>query len=146
MPTNKKEGIIFTTLMCFLMVFGMSFYNLSLHGSLSISNLLLGLVPGFIVAFILDVFIVGIVAKKIAFNLPFINKTSKIHLILTISCLMVIGMVTFMSMFGMIFENGFNSISIANYSHTWIMNFIIALPYQLIIVGPISRTILKKIQ
>ncbi|MEE0124988.1 MAG: DUF2798 domain-containing protein, partial [Enterococcus faecalis] len=24
MPTNKKEGMLFTTLMCFLMVFGMS--------------------------------------------------------------------------------------------------------------------------
>ncbi|HAP9992363.1 TPA: DUF2798 domain-containing protein, partial [Enterococcus faecium] len=24
MPTNKKEGIIFTTMMCFLMVLGMS--------------------------------------------------------------------------------------------------------------------------
>lgn len=146
MPTNKKEGIIFTTLMCFLMVFGMSFYNLMLHDALSINKLLVGLVPGFIVAFILDVFIVGIVAKKIAFNLSFINKNSKLQLILTISCLMVIGMVTFMSIFGLVFENGFGSISIASYSHTWIMNFIIALPYQLVIVGPISRTILKKIQ
>ncbi|HFL0971373.1 TPA: DUF2798 domain-containing protein, partial [Enterococcus faecium] len=27
MPTNKKEGIIFTTMMCFLMVLGMSAYN-----------------------------------------------------------------------------------------------------------------------
>ncbi|HAP8576335.1 TPA: DUF2798 domain-containing protein, partial [Enterococcus faecium] len=26
MPTNKKEGIIFTTMMCFLMVLGMSAY------------------------------------------------------------------------------------------------------------------------
>lgn len=27
LPTNKKEGIIFTTMMCFLMVLGMSAYN-----------------------------------------------------------------------------------------------------------------------
>lgn len=64
MPTNKKEGIIFTSLMCFLMVLGMSVYNLWLHGDLYFSNLLIGLVPGFIVAFILDVFIVGVIAKK----------------------------------------------------------------------------------
>ena len=31
MPTNKKEGMLFTTLMCFLMVFGMSTYNLLLE-------------------------------------------------------------------------------------------------------------------
>ena len=146
MPTNKKEGLIFTTLMCFLMVFGMSFYNLVLHGNLSISSLLFGIVPGFIVAFILDVFIVGIVAKKIAFNLSFINKQNKIQLILSISCLMVLGMVTFMSVFGLLFENRFASFSLASYGHTWIMNFIVALPYQLILVGPISRSILKKIQ
>ncbi|HAR0739494.1 TPA: DUF2798 domain-containing protein, partial [Enterococcus faecium] len=34
MPTNKKEGIIFTTMMCFLMVLGMSAYNLWLHQDL----------------------------------------------------------------------------------------------------------------
>lgn len=50
--------------MCFLMVLGMSVYNLWLHGDLYFSNLLIGLVPGFIVAFILDVFIVGVIAKK----------------------------------------------------------------------------------
>ena len=70
LPTNKKEGIIFTTMMCFLMVLGMSAYNLWLHQDLHLSSLLIGLVPGFVVAFILDVFIIGVLAKKIAFKLP----------------------------------------------------------------------------
>ncbi|MCG1001579.1 DUF2798 domain-containing protein [Lactococcus lactis] len=146
MPTNKKEGLIFTTLMCFLMVFGMSFYNLILHHSFSTSSLLFGIIPGFIIAFMLDVFIVGVIAKKIAFNISFINKRNQISLIIVISCFMVIGMVTFMSVFGLVIENGINSFSLATYWHTWLMNFIVALPYQLIIVGPISRSILKKIQ
>lgn len=146
MTTNKKEGLIFTTLMCFLMVFGMSFYNLILHHSFSTSSLLFGIIPGFIVAFILDVFIVGVIAKKIAFNVSFINKRNQISLIIVISCLMVIGMVTFMSVFGLVIESGINSFSLTTYWHTWRMNFIVALPYQLIIVGPISRSILKKIQ
>lgn len=118
MPTNKKEGLIFTTLMCFLMVFGMSFYNLILHHSFSTSSLLFGIIPGFIVAFILDVFIVGVIAKKIAFNISFINKRNQISLIIVISCLMVIGMVTFMSVFGLVIENGINSFSLATYWHT----------------------------
>ena len=105
MPTNKKEGIIFTSLMCFLMVLGMSVYNLWLHGDLYFSNLLIGLVPGFIVAFILDVFIVGVIAKKIAFKLP-VNSESKFQMIVTISCLMVLGMVTCMSLFGVVIEQG----------------------------------------
>lgn len=64
LPTNKKEGIIFTTMMCFLMVLGMSAYNLWLHQDLHLSSLLIGLVPGFVVAFILDVFIIGVLAKN----------------------------------------------------------------------------------
>lgn len=145
LPTNKKEGIIFTTLMCFLMVLGMSIYNLLLHNDLSLVSLLTGLVPGFIVAFILDSFVVGVVAKKIAFKLP-INKQSKLQLIVTISCLMIIGMVSFMSMFGILIEGGIPANLGATYLHTWGMNFIVALPYQLLIVGPISRFVLGGIQ
>ena len=68
MPTNKKEGIIFTVMMCSLMVIGMSIYNLWVHNSLNIIALAIGFIPGFIVAFVLDVFIVGVVAKKLAFK------------------------------------------------------------------------------
>ncbi len=146
MPKNKKEGIIFTSLMCFLMVLGMSIYNLMLHNDFSLSNLLVGLVPGFMVAFILDVFVVGVFAKKIAFNLSFIDKTKPIQLILSISCLMIIGMVTFMSLFGLIVEGGLGGVSGLAYLYAWKMNILVALPYQLILVGPFSRFVLGKIQ
>lgn len=145
MPTNKKEGIIFTVIMCSLMVIGMSTYNLFLHGNLNLSELLIGFIPGFIVAFILDVFIVGVVAKKIAFKLP-INQNSKIQLIIAISTLMIIGMVTFMSMFGLIMNGQMSSLTISTYLGAWGTNFIMALPLQLIIVGPFSRYILGLIQ
>ena len=105
MPTNKKEGIFFTTTMCSMMVLGMSLYNLLLHNNLGFVPLAAGLVPGFVVAFILDVFVVGVIAKKIAFRLP-IKKENKLQLILTISSLMVLGMVTFMSLFGVLIEGG----------------------------------------
>ena len=145
MPTNKKEGIIFTVIMCSLMVIGMSTYNLFLHGNLNLSELLIGFIPGFIVAFILDVFIVGVVAKKIAFKLP-INQNSKIQLIIAISTLMIIGMVTFMSMFGLIMNGEMSNITISKYLNAWITNFIVALPLQLVLVGPFSRYILGMIQ
>lgn len=145
MPTNKKEGIIFTTIMCSMMVLGMSMYNLLLHDNFGLVTLLAGLVPGFVVAFILDVFIVGVIAKKITFQLP-INKKSKVQLILTISSLMVLGMVTFMSLFGVLMEGGIPDNLWAAYSEAWRMNVIVALPLQLLIVGPVSRTILGKIQ
>ena len=129
MPTNKKEGIIFTTIMCSMMVLGMSMYNLLLHDNFGLVTLLAGLVPGFVVAF----------------QLP-INKKSKVQLILTISSLMVLGMVTFMSLFGVLMEGGIPDNLWAAYSEAWRMNVIVALPLQLLIVGPVSRTILGKIQ
>ena len=82
---------------------------------------------------------------KIAFHLLF-NKKSKVQLILTISSLMVLGMVTFMSLFGVLMEGGIPDNLWAAYSEAWRMNVIVALPLQLLIVGPVSRTILGKIQ
>lgn len=145
LPTNKKEGIIFTTLMCFLMVLGMSAYNLLIHQSFSVSALLIGLVPGFVVAFILDVFVVGVYAKKLAFKLP-INREKKWQAILAISSLMVLGMVTCMSLFGVIMEMGLTDQLFSNYLMAWKMNVIAALPLQLLFVGPFSRMVLQKIQ
>ena len=138
MPRNKKEGIIFGVTMCFLMVCGMSAYNLALVGKLSFLKFAVGLIPGFIVAFFFDTVIVGPVAKKIAFKLP-IDKNNKLQIILAISLLMVTGMVTFMSVFGLLIRPELPENIVSAYFTAWRMNFIAALPLQLLLVGPISR-------
>ena len=138
MPRNKKEGIIFGVTMCFLMVCGMSAYNLALVGKLSYTKFAIGLIPGFIVAFFFDTVIVGPVAKKIAFKLP-IDKNNKLQIILAISLLMVTGMVTFMSVFGLLMRPELPENIVSAYFTAWGMNFIAALPLQLLLVGPISR-------
>ena len=105
MPTNAKEGIIFTTLMCSMMVFVMSAYNLLLVGKLGVTTLLLGFIPGFIVAFILDVLVVGKIAMAIADKLP-LNHDKMWQMILAISGMMICGMVAFMSLYGLLIEGG----------------------------------------
>ena len=145
MPRNKKEGIIFGVTMCFLMVCGMSTYNLALVGKLSFAKFAIGLIPGFIVAFFFDTVIVGPVSKKIAFKFP-IDKNSKLQIILAISLLMVIGMVTFMSIFGLLMHPEIPQNVVSAYFIGWGMNFIAALPLQLLIVGPISRLKLQMLQ
>ncbi|MGR3742368.1 DUF2798 domain-containing protein [Companilactobacillus sp. DQM5] len=145
MPTNKKEGIIFTTLMCFCMVLCMSLYNSLLHGPIILSNFIFGFILGFIIALFLDTFIVGITAKKIVSHLSFIDKTSKIQMILAISTLMILGMVTLMTLFGLLIDGDIPNSFITTYIHVWMMNFIMALPLQLILVGPFSRGILSLI-
>ena len=138
MPRNKKEGIIFGVTMCFFMVCGMSAYNLALVGKLSFLKFALGLIPGFIVAFFFDTVIVGPIAKKLAFKLP-IDRNNKLQTILAISLLMIIGMVTFMSVFGLLMRPELPENIIHAYFTAWGMNFIAALPLQLLLVGPISR-------
>ena len=145
MPRNKKEGIIFWVTMCFLMVYGMSAYNLSLIGKLSFTKFAIGLIPGFIVAFFFDTVIIGPVAKKIAFKLS-IDKNSKLQIILAISLLMITGMVTFMSIFGLLMRPEMPQNIVSAYFIGWGMNFIAALPLQLLIVGPISRLKLQMLQ
>lgn len=141
LPTNKKEEIIFTLLMCSLMVFGMSTYNLFLHDHLTTSELIQGFFPGFVTALILDVFVIGGLAKKITFT--WIKPQGPLSTVLSISSLMVIGMVTCMSLFGIVMEG---QVSFPLYLHTWAFNLIAALPLQLLIVGPFSRKILKTVQ
>ena len=138
MPRNKKEEIIFGVTMCFLMVYGMSTYNLALVGKLSFAKFAIGLIPGFIVAFFFDTVIVGPVAKKLAFKLP-IDRDNKLQTILAISLLMITGMVTFMSVFGLLMRPELPENIIHAYFTAWGMNFIAALPLQLLLVGPISR-------
>ena len=138
MPRNKKEGIIFGVTMCFLMVCGMSAYNLALVGKLSYTKFAIGLIPGFIVAFFFDTVIVGPVAKKLAFKLP-IDRNNKLQTILAISLLMITGMVTFMSVFGLLMRPELPENIIHAYFTAWGINFIAALPLQLLLVGPISR-------
>lgn len=59
---------------------------------------------------------------------------------------MVLGMVTCMSFYGMVFSHGLSAISLPLYGRTWITNFVVALPYNFLIVGPIARFFLGEIQ
>ncbi|RAV09894.1 hypothetical protein [Paenibacillus contaminans] len=150
MPTTKKGNFYFGLMMCFGMVVGMTFYNLmtnGLIGTISLKGILIQLILGFITAFLLEVFVVGPVAKKIALSLPY-DKSKKVFVILSISLCMVIGMVLFMSLFGLgmayLSESPIGGSFLESYFSLVLKNFIFALPLQLIIVGPLVRYMLTK--
>jgi hypothetical protein len=59
---------------------------------------------------------------------------------------MILGMVTFMSIFGIVMEGTPTADSLLLlYGKTWFLNVIVALPLQLFLVGPSSRFIFAKI-
>ncbi|MGN7415668.1 hypothetical protein [Paenibacillus sp. SAF-068] len=150
LPTNKKEQIIFGLMMCTGMVVVMMFFNLwhsRLLGEMSLLEILLQFIVCFVIAFLVESIIVGPVARKIAFALPF-DKSNKMLGVLAMSFFMVIGMVLIMSMYGMIsayLADQLNGASVLRtYLHTIARNFSLALPYQLIILGPLVRYVFGK--
>ncbi|MCY8138531.1 DUF2798 domain-containing protein [Bacillus inaquosorum] len=149
MPTNRKEGLIFGVMMCFGMVCVMSIYNAIINGAIQDFSLVtvFEMVIGFMVALLLDLLLVGPLAKKIAFSLPF-DKSKKLYVILAMSTCMVIGMVLCMSVFGLVtaaLSNGINGNSLFSaYLMIVLKNFILAYPLQLLVMGPLVRGIFMK--
>ncbi|MDQ0196617.1 DUF2798 domain-containing protein [Paenibacillus wynnii] len=147
MGSNKRETFIFTLIMCALMVVGMSFYNVILMEGLSgnlLKGVVIGYLPAFIFALVVDIFIVGKIAKGIAHRLikesdPMIKK------IMLISFFMVTGMVLFMSFYGAVIHVGFTAALPMAYLTSVGKNFICALPLQFLIVGPLTRFIFLKV-
>lgn len=151
MPRNLKEELLFTAMMAGLMVIVMETYNIVLASGIKVGlvmEILKGYPLALIVAAILDLALVGPLVKFIFFYYIFKPewKQTPIKIALSISTMMVLGMVTLMSVFGIIVTFGFNNLSFGLYGHAWLMNLIVALPLQLVIVGPICRFLLMKFQ
>ncbi|MCY2907547.1 DUF2798 domain-containing protein [Bacillus anthracis] len=150
MPTTRKENLQFGMMMCLGMVIVMTFYNLLMNGSggpIHIKEIALELLIGFIIALLIEISIVGPCAKKIVFMLPF-DKSKKINIIIAMATAMVIGMVFFMSFFGMIMMHLHGGLQwdsfVSIYFSIFIKNFIMAYPLQLIIMGPLVRFLFAK--
>lgn len=146
MPVNKRESMVFTVLMCAFMVFVMSVYNvIRIHGFNSevMKTAWLGFPLAYIIALASDWFIVGPIAKKVAFKFIGLN-TPVWKKVIIISTCMVTGMVLIMSLFGSIAGAGLSSKTLIIWLYNIPFNFIVALPLQMVIAGPVIRIIFRK--
>lgn len=113
------------------------------HNGLSLENIQI-----FIIATLLELFVVGPVAKKLALSIPY-DKSNKVFVILFLAFFMVSGMVLCMSLYGL--GNAFFSDSLhgesllASYFTLVFKNFIFAFPLQLLIMGPLVRFAFVKV-
>ncbi|WP_390410349.1 DUF2798 domain-containing protein [Lacticaseibacillus jixiensis] len=151
MPKNFKEEVFFSLIMAGLMVLVMAGYNVALSDGFSagyVLEVLTGYPMALVIALILDLGIIGPTAKKLFFKHIFKPEMEQKPIIIGIwiSILMVVGMVTLMSAFGMIVTHNFAGNIVLTYLHTWIFNVFMALPLQLLIVGPIARKALSALQ
>ncbi len=147
MGKNNKENFVFTLLVCFMMVFGMSLFNIGLKGDLRNvppCEFMVGSLAMFLIALPIEWFVVGRVAKKISFTLTK-DTDPMMKRILFISFFMVLGMSLSMSFISLIIFTGISINLPAEFLSLWWKNFIVALALQIIVVGPVARNIFLKL-
>lgn len=152
MPQNKRESLIYTVLMCFVMVLWMSGYNVALHmGALngeSLKEAWLGFPIAYIFAMCMDWFVVSKVAKGVAFGFLLKPESSTLQKVLAVSTCMVVPMVIIMSLYGAV-EGCVHTGLWSSLPMIWLTNipknFIMALPFQLLVAGPLVRFVFRRL-
>ena len=149
MPKTKFQEVIFTILMVFVMVYAMICYNIALNTGgmsntvfLSAFHELVIMAP---VAFILDFFFVGHIAKKTAFCIVNPERENPFHLVLVISAVSVAWMCPLMSLAATILFKGVGNHFIAVWLQTVVLNFPMAFFWQILYAGPFVRFLFRQI-
>lgn len=144
MPKNKFQEVVFTAIMATIMVYGMIVYNVALHmGGVSGATFLAALhelpimVP---IAFILEFFVVGKVARRLAFKVMRPDDRPQFITYAISICICCI-MCPIMSLIATLLFN--ETKTFGTWIHTWAMNFPMALLYQMFYCGPLVRFIFR---
>ena len=145
MPKNKFQEVVFTVIMVFFMVYAMICYNISLNIGGMKNEVFLSAFHELVImgpiAFIVDCFIVGKIAKAKAFKMVNIEKDNPFHLVLAISFVSVIFMCPLMSLAATILFKNAGIEIIAVWLETTVKNFPMALCWQIFFAGPIVRAV-----
>lgn len=145
MPKTKFQEVVFTLIMVVVMVYVMICYNIALNtGSLTNSVFLSAFRELIImgpIAFILDFFIVGGIAKKTALRIVNPQKENPFHLVLAISAVSVAWMCPLMSLAATILFKNAGTQFVAVWLQTTAFNFPMAFFWQIFFAGPFVRFI-----
>ena len=145
MPKTLPERIFFTIVMAAIMVYGMIVYNVALNtGGVTNATFVMALhempimVP---VAFVLEFFVVEKLATRLAFTL--VRPTDRPQVITyAISTMIVCIMCPTMSLIATLL---FKEPSFGTWVQTWGCNMPMALIWQLLFAGPLTRLIFRSI-
>ncbi len=146
MPENKFQDVVFTIIMVTIMVYGMVVYNVALNtGGVSGETFLFALyelpimVP---IAFVLEFFIVGKIAKELAFSVmtPEDKPQFITYAISICICCIMCPVMSLVATF--LFKD---TKTFGTWVQTWAMNFPMAICYQMFYCGPFVRLIFRTI-
>lgn len=143
MPQTTFQRVVFTILMAVIMVYGMIVYNVALNtGGVTNATFLMALhempimVP---IAVVLEFFVVEKLATKLAFTV--VRPTDRPQIITyAISTMIVCLMCPTMSLIATLL---FKEPSFGTWVHTWGCNMPMALIWQLLFCGPLTRLIFR---
>lgn len=143
MPQTKFQNIVYTVIMAIIMVYGMIVYNVALNtGGVTNATFAMALhempimVP---VAILLEYFIVEKLATKLAFTV--VRPTDRPQIITyAISTMIVCLMCPTMSLIATLL---FKQPSFGAWVQTWGCNMPMALIWQLLFAGPLTRLIFR---
>ena len=146
MPETKFQSVVFTAITAWIMVYIMTLYNTVLATGTFVNGTFLIALKGmwieFIVIFLCAFFISSHVAKHFAFRVVKPGDRP-IAIIFAIQTFTVVSQVALASILGVWHGYGFTSQFIPNYLTTYCRNFIMALPVQLFLAGPLARALFR---
>lgn len=147
MPKTKLQNVIFTIIMAFVMVYAMVFYNIAIDkGGMSNQIFLLAFHEMPImwpIAAILEFFVVEKLSKFLAFRI--VSPTDKpIFITLAICSMIVCLMCPVMSFIATALFKHPGSEIIAQWLQTTVINFPMALCWQIFFAGPLVRNVFGK--
>lgn len=146
MPKTKFQSVIFTAITAWIMVYIMTLYNTVLASGVFTNETFLIVLKSMWIEFIIiglcAFFISSHVAKFFAFRVVQPGDR-QIFIIFAIQIFTVVTQVALASILGVYHGYGFTFQFIPNYLTTYCKNFIMALPVQLFIAGPIARWIFR---
>lgn len=146
MPKNQFQDVVFTIIMATVMVYGMVVYNVALNtGGVTGQSFLLALheLPVMVpIAFVLEFFVVGRIARGLVFSVMRPDDRPQFITYAISICICCI-MCPVMSLIATILfkENQ----SFGTWIRTWAMNFPMAICYQMFYCGPFVRLVFRTI-
>ena len=146
MPKNKFQDAVFTLIMAAVMVYGMIVYNVALNmGGVSGQTFLIALneIPIMVpIAFVLEFFVVGKLARRLAFSVMRPDDRPQFITYAISICICCI-MCPIMSLIATLLFKETKSFAV--WIQTWAMNFPMAMLYQFFYCGPLVRLIFRTI-
>lgn len=149
MPKTKLQNFIFTVVMAFAMVYAMICYNIALSiGGMSNQVFILAfheLTFMWPIAIILELFVVEGLAKKLTFSILNPKEDRPIMILLTMCSMIVCLMCPLMSLIATILFKNPGMEIIAIWLQTTVLNFPMALCWQIFFAGPFVRFVFQKL-